>query len=34
MTVAENEIYKANKQNITPVIEDYLKAIYSPSPIR
>ncbi|MBA3602011.1 MAG: metal-dependent transcriptional regulator [Acidobacteria bacterium] len=29
MTVAENEIYKANKQNITPVIEDYLKAIYS-----
>jgi DtxR family Mn-dependent transcriptional regulator len=29
MTVAENKIYKANKQNITPVIEDYLKAIYS-----
>ena len=29
MTVAENKIYKANKQNITPVIEDYLKGIYS-----
>ena len=29
MTVAENKIYKANKQNITPVVEDYLKAIYS-----
>ena len=29
MTVAENEIHKSIKQNITPVIEDYLKAIYS-----
>ena len=29
MTVAENEIHKTIKQNITPVVEDYLKAIYS-----
>jgi len=29
MTVAENEIHKSIKQNITPVVEDYLKAIYS-----
>ncbi len=29
MTVAENEINKTTKQNITPVVEDYLKAIYS-----
>lgn len=29
MTVAENKIYKASRQNITPVVEDYLKAIYS-----
>ncbi len=29
MTVAENKIHKAIKQNITPVVEDYLKAIYS-----
>jgi len=29
MTVAENEINGAIRQNITPVVEDYLKAIYS-----
>ncbi len=29
MSVAENKIHKAIKQNITPVVEDYLKAIYS-----
>ncbi len=29
MIVAENEIHKTIKQNITPVVEDYLKAIYS-----
>jgi len=29
MTVAENEIHKTIKQNVTPVVEDYLKAIYS-----
>lgn len=29
MTVAENKNHKAIKQNITPVVEDYLKAIYS-----
>ncbi len=29
MTVAENKINKTSKQNITPVVEDYLKAIYS-----
>ncbi len=29
MTGAENKIHKAIKQNITPVVEDYLKAIYS-----
>jgi len=29
MTVAENKIHKAIKQSITPVVEDYLKAIYS-----
>ncbi|MCY7344828.1 MAG: metal-dependent transcriptional regulator [Pyrinomonadaceae bacterium] len=29
MTVAENEIRKITKRNITPVVEDYLKAIYS-----
>ena len=28
MTVAENEIHGAVRQNITPVVEDYLKAIY------
>ena len=29
MTVAENKIHGAIRQNVTPVIEDYLKAIYT-----